>query len=125
MNTNHFQDVKDHILDQLGDRVGLDQKGQDLPNELLNTGYFSSSTNHAKKWLGNCIFDAIKDINEYEDFHYGERYTDTSDPMKVVNMWVLIKGEEILYNCLHLTTNSDRYLTKYTLQLIAAEVKAA
>ena len=125
MNTNHIQDVKDHILDQLEDRVGLDQLGQDLPNELLNTGYFSSSTNHAKKWLGNCIFDAIKDINEYEDFHYGERYTDTSDPMKVVNMWVLIKGEEILYNCLHLTTNSDRYLTKYTLQLIAAEVKAA
>ena len=116
MKTNHIQDVKDHILDQLG---------QDLPNELLNTGYFSSSTHHAKKWLGECLWTAISDIHEYEDFHFGERYTDTSDPMKVVNMWVLIKGEEILYNCSHLTTNSDRYLTKYTLQLIAAEVKAA
>ena len=124
MNTNHFQDVKDYILDQLDDGVGLDQYGGDLHHELLNTNYFFVYTNQAKQWLGDCYSNAIQDINEYEDFNFGERSTDTSDPAKVANMWAYIKGEEILNACAHVVGNSNRYLNEYTLEIITAEVKA-
>ena len=124
MNTNHFQDVKDYILDQLDDGVGIDQYGSDLVSELLITNYFFVYTNQAKQWLGDCYSNAIQDINEWEDFHFGERSTDTSDPVKVANTWAYIKGEEILNACAHVVGNSNRYLNEYTLEIITAEVKA-
>ena len=43
-------------------------------------------------------FDVIGEIKEYEESEFGEPYTDLSDVEKVVNMYVYILGEHIIYN---------------------------
>ena len=41
-------------------------------------------------------FDVINFVKDYEQFNFGEVYTDLSEPEKVVNMYTYIIGEEIV-----------------------------
>jgi TPP-dependent pyruvate/acetoin dehydrogenase alpha subunit len=50
----------------------------------------------AKQWLGDMVFEVIEHIREYEEFNFGEVYTDFSSPENVVNMYAYIIGEEIV-----------------------------
>lgn len=73
----------------------------DLHHNAFNTDYYIIGTYQAKQWLGNMTFDVINFIKEYEQFNFGEVYTDLSDPEKVVNMYVYIIGEEIVSDYLN------------------------
>ena len=95
------QDVKNYIIQQLNDDVGLDQHISDLHHYLLNENYFIIGYYNAEQWLikdNGSIFEAIEKIREYEQSNFGEVSTDLSNSENVANMVAYILGEEILYN---------------------------
>ena len=93
------QDVRDYIIDQLTDNVGLDQHISDLHHYLLNEDYFIIGYYKAEEWLKkDSIFNAIETIKEYEQSNFGEVTTDLSSSESVANMLAYILGEEILFN---------------------------
>lgn len=78
-------------------RNGYDGYGCDLHNEVFNTDYYIIGSHEAKQALEQYgTFAAIEEIKEYEQEHFGEVFTDLSDPEKVANMLYYIKGEEAI-----------------------------
>ena len=93
------QDVKDYIIQQLNDDVGLDQHICDLHHYLLNEDYFIIGYYQAEQWLKkDSIFNAIEIIKNYENDNFGQVSTDLSSSVSVANMLAYILGEQILYN---------------------------
>ena len=95
------EDVKEYIIQQLNDDVGLDQHIGDLHHYLLNEDYFIIGSWRAEQWLkkdDSSIFEAIETIREYEQSNFGQVSTDLSSSENVANMLAYILGEEILYN---------------------------
>jgi hypothetical protein len=95
------QDVKNYIIQQLNDDVGLDQHISDLHHYLLNEDYFIIGYYKAEQWLkkdNSSVFEAIETIREYEQSNFGQVSTDLSSSENVANMLAYILGEEILYN---------------------------
>ena len=92
------QDVKNYIIDQLNDDVGLDQHISDLHHYLLNEDYFIIGYYKAEQWLKkDSIFNAIETIKDYEQSNFGEVSTDLSSSENVANMLAYILGEQILF----------------------------
>ena len=95
------QDVKDYIIQQLNDDVGLDQHISDLHHYLLNEDYFIIGYYQAEQWLkkdNGSVFEAIETIRKYEQTNYGQVSTDLSSSENVANMLAYILGEQILFN---------------------------
>ena len=95
------QDVKDYIIQQLNDDVGLDQHISDLHHYLLNEDYFIIGYYQAEQWLkkdNGSVFEAIETIREYEQTNFGQVSTDLSSSENVANMLAYILGEQILFN---------------------------
>ena len=93
------EDVKEYIIQQLNDDVGLDQHICDLHHYLLNEDYFIIGYYKAEQWLRkDSIFNAIETIKNYENDNFGQVSTDLSSSESVANMLAYILGEEILYN---------------------------
>ena len=95
------EDVKNYIIQQLSDDVGLDQHICDLHHYLLNEDYFIIGYYQAEQWLkkdNGSIFEAIETIREYEQSNFGQVSTDLSSSENVANMLAYILGEEILFN---------------------------
>ena len=68
----------------------------DLHHHAFNTDYYIIGTHKAKQWLEDKAFDVIGIIKDYEQGHFGELYTDLSDPEKVVNMYTYIIGYDLV-----------------------------
>jgi hypothetical protein len=101
-----LKEVKEQAIDYLKDNQDLETYGCDLHNEIFNTDYFCVYTSDAKKYLETYgVFQAIEEVTEYEKFNFGEVTTEISDPIKLINMLVYIKGEEILYKSNTLTND--------------------
>ena len=93
------QDVRNYIIQQLNDDVGLDQNINDLRHYLLNENYFIIGYYKAEQWLKkDSIFNAIETIKEYEQSNFDEVSTDLTSSESVANMLAYILGEEILFN---------------------------
>ena len=93
------QDVKNYIIDQLNDDVGLNHHICDLHHYLLNEDYFIIGYYKAEEWLKkDSIFNAIEAIKDYEQSNFGQISTDLSSSENVANMLAYILGEEILFN---------------------------
>lgn len=76
---------------------GYDGYGADLHNEAFNMDYYIIGTYKAKQALEQYgVFEAIEEVQEYERDHFGEVYTDLSNPEKLANMLFYIKGEEAI-----------------------------
>ena len=74
------QDVKDYLIQQLQDDVGIDNDINDLHHYLINQDYFIIGYYQARKWLEKeSVFEAIEKIREYEQFNFGEVTTDFSN----------------------------------------------
>ena len=103
---NLLKEVKDQAIDYLTDNQDIETYGCDLHHEIFNTDYFCYYTSEAKDYLNSYgIFQAIEEVTEYEKFNFGEVTTEISDPVKLINMLVYIKGEEILYKSDTLTND--------------------
>ena len=95
------EDVKDYIIQQLYDDIGLNQDINDLHHYLLNQDYFIIGSYRAEQWLkkdNGSVFEAIEHIKDYEQSNFGQVSTDLSNSENVANMLAYILGEEILYN---------------------------
>ena len=93
------EDVKNYIIEQLYDDVGLDQNINDLHHYLLNEDYFIIGYYQAEQWLKkDSIFNAIEKIKDYEQTNFGQVSTDLSSSENVANMLAYILGEEILFD---------------------------
>lgn len=71
----------------------------DLHNTIFNTTYYVEGKKRAKEMLGDDVYEAIGRIYTWEKEQFGEIYTDLSDPVKIINMYHYIIGEELMYNC--------------------------
>ena len=91
------QDVKDYLVQQLQDDVGLDNDINDLHHYLINQDYFLIGYYNCRKWLEKeSVFEAIEKIKDYEQSNFGEVTTDFSDEEKTANMLAYILADEIL-----------------------------
>ena len=91
------QDVKDYLVQQLQDDVGLDNDINNLHHYLINQDYFLIGYYNCRKWLEKeSVFEAIEKIKEYEQFNFGEVTTDFSDEEKTANMLAYVLADEIL-----------------------------
>ena len=106
-----LKEVKEQAIDYLTDNQDLEVYGCDLHHEIFNTSFFCNYTSDAKKYLEDYgVFQAIEEVTQYEKFHFGEVTTDISNPCKLINMLVYIKGEELLSNS---TTLNNEYWNEY------------
>ena len=89
----------DYINDQ--DKEWIEDNKDDLHYHAFNTDYYIIGTYKATQWLEDQAFNVIGFIKEYEEFNFGEVFTDLSEPEKIVNMYVYIIGEEIVFDYLN------------------------
>lgn len=122
---NYLKEIAERAIDRLNDLIESEIYGCDLHNEIFNTDYYIYGTYRAEQWLidGPGVFSAIGEIQEYETDNFGEVNTDLSIAEKVVNMFVYIKGEEILNNSKTLLKKWDEQLSKSDYKKIIKEIK--
>jgi len=96
------EEIKEYFDDYINDQDAewIEENKDDLHHHAFNTDYYIIGTYQAKEWLGDMVFDVINFIKDYEQDNFGEVLTDLSEPEKVVNMYVYIIGEEIVWEYL-------------------------
>ena len=94
------QEIQEYFNDSINeyDKKWILTNTDDLHHEIFNTDYYIIGTYKAKQWCGDEVFNIIDFIKEYENWHFGEVNTDFSSPEAVVNMYVYIIGEDIVYD---------------------------
>ena len=91
------QDVKNYIIQQLEDNVGLDNDINELHHYVINENYFIIGYYKARKWLEKeSVFEAIEKVKEWEELNIGEVSTDFSNEEETANMLAYILADEIL-----------------------------
>ena len=104
------QDVKNYLIQQLNDDVGLDNDINDLPHYLINQDYFIIGYYQARKWLEKeSVFEAIEKIRDYEESNFGEVSTDFSNEKQTANMLAYVLADEILNE-----NNTYQLFTRFT-----------
>lgn len=88
--------INDRIKEWKANGTFTDEWKEDLHFHLFNADYYIIGIHRAKEWLKGYSFDVIGYVQEYEQEHFGEVTTDLSSPENVVNMFVYIRGEELL-----------------------------
>ena len=94
------EEIKEYFDDFIEDQgeEWIEENIDDLHYHAFSTDYYINGRYLAAKWLGDEVFNIIDFIKEYEQVNFGEVYTDFSEPEKVVNMYVYIIGEEIVWD---------------------------
>jgi len=120
----HLEELVEHAIEGVQDR-GEGNYGCDLHHYIFNEDYYIIGTSLAKEWLEENVgvFEAVGEVKEYESSNFGECNTDLSDPEKVVNMFVYIKGEEILNESTTLSDKWDNLLEKEDVENIVEELQ--
>ena len=91
------QDVKDYLIQQLEDDIGIDNDINELHHYLINEDYFIIGYYQARKWLEKeSVFESIEKVKEYEQDNFGEVSTDFSNEEKLANMLAYVLADEIL-----------------------------
>tara|TARA_Y100000401_G_scaffold114812_1_gene117389 strand:+ start:48 stop:431 length:384 start_codon:yes stop_codon:yes gene_type:complete len=104
------QDVKNYLIQQLEDNVGLDNDINDLHHYLINEDYFIIGYYQARKWLEKeSVFEAIEKIRDYEESNFGEVSTDFSNEEQTANMLAYVLADEILNE-----NNTYQLFTRFT-----------
>ena len=98
-----LEEIKQYAEETIKERLAYDKEylEQDLTeihHDWFNTDYYIIGYYECEKWLSNNVFNVIEEIKEYEQNNFGEIATDFSSSEQVVNMYVYILGEHIIYN---------------------------
>ena len=99
LNTTVNQELLSHIIDTIEDQDLTDF--DDLHFHAFNEDYYIIGYFQAEQWLKKhdiSPFEAIADIIEWEQFTIGESMLKPEDinAEKIANLYVYIKGEELL-----------------------------
>ena len=97
-----IDEIKEYATDRIKENLAydkdyLDKDISDIHFDLFNQDYYIIGYYKAEKWLKNNVFQVIEFIKEYEQDNFGEVTTDLSNSESVVNMYVYIIGEQLLY----------------------------
>ena len=91
--------AKEKIKERLAyDKDYLQQDITEIHHDIFNTDYYIIGRYKAERWMENRVFEIIDVVKEYEEFNYGELTTDITEQEHLLNMYVFIVGEEVLYN---------------------------
>lgn len=125
MNRSMLLEIAEETVSKLQDGIGLDSYGCDLHHYLWNEDYFIIGTYKAKKWIEShmSVFDAIREIQEYENDNFGETYTDITSAENVANMLAYIYGEIVLLCSSTLNRQWNRNLDQEDINLIIEEIE--
>ena len=98
------EEIKEYFDDYIKDNEEWLKESEhwkdDLHHNAFNTDYYIIGTYQAKQWLGDMALDVINFIKDYEQDTFGEVFCDFSDPERIVNAYVYIIGEEIVWEYL-------------------------
>ena len=94
------QEIQEYFNDWIKDQSEewIENNQDDLHHEIFNTDYYIIGSYKATQWLGDQVFNIIDFIKEYEQMNFGEVFTDFANPEAIVNMYVYIIGEEIVFD---------------------------
>ena len=97
-----IDEIKEYAIETIKENLKYDKDYlnkdiQDIHFDLFNEDYYMIGYYQCEKWLSNNVFQVIEFIKEYENDNFGEVTTDFSNSEKVVNMYVYILGEKLLY----------------------------
>ena len=102
---------------------GYSSHYSDLHNEVFNTDYYIIGTYQAKQFLESYgVFDAIEEVQGYEQNNFGEVYTELHNPEKLANMLYYIIGEEVLSELSEFNRYYDCIAEDETNEIIIAEI---
>ena len=99
------QELYEHALERLKEIIEYDddaleeiRQGEisDIFHKIFNEDYYIVGYYQASQWLGADTFECIAEIQEYEDTHFGERFTDLGNAEKVANMYAYVVGYELV-----------------------------
>ena len=90
-----------HLLNLVNDQVLTDDNVDEWHHLAFNEDYYIVGCYQAKQWLKEHdvdAFEAIADVIEWEDNVFGEVNLKAEDcnSEKIVNLYVYIKGEELI-----------------------------
>jgi hypothetical protein len=113
-----------YTINGLHDLNGANTYVSDLHHEIFNTDYFLIGYYNCEKWLNENvgIFQAMDIIKEYEENNFGVITTDLTSSENVLNMYVYIKGEEILNELETIQKNWDKRIDDELLKEILNEL---
>jgi hypothetical protein len=116
-------EIRNHVVENIKDYVGISVC--EIHHSLFNQDYWVIGYYNAEQEIlkNGSVFDAIAKIQEYEEFNFGEIYTDVSSSEKVCNMLVYILGDECLNGCKSVSDNWDDDLTDDIAEQIINELK--
>ncbi len=113
------KEVKQRILDDLDDNVGLDEYVSDLHNELCNTNVFRTDI----KLDGPALLQLVGLVATYELDNCEEMYTDLTSRSALLNMFAYIVGEKILDQAIDIIKlDRDGKVTEADLDLLRKAV---
>ena len=97
-----YEEIKEYAIETLKENIKYDKEYlnkdiYDIHHDLFNQDYYLIGYYECRKWLKDEVFNVIECIKEYEEFNFGEVTTDFSNSERVVNMYVYIIGEKLLY----------------------------
>jgi len=94
------QEIQEHFNDSIKeyDKEWIENNQDDLHHEIFNNDYYIIGTYKATQWLGDQVFNIIDFIKDYEESLFGEVTTDFASPEAIVNMYVYIIGEDIVWD---------------------------
>ena len=94
------QEIQEYFNDWIKDQSEewINENLEDLHHHAFNTDYYIIGNYKATQWLGDQVFNIIDFIKEHEQSEYGEVFTDFSSPEAIVNMYVYILGDEIVWD---------------------------
>ena len=124
---NYSEAIKAHAINGINDLMGQNPEASELHHKLFNEDYFIIGTYKAEQFLisEGGVFNAIGEIQDYEQSNFGEVSTDLSNAEKVANMYAYIKGEKLLNECGTVSDNWDDELTDEQLKAIISEIENA
>ena len=120
------KDIVNHAIEILQDIAPNGVYGCELHHHLFNVDYFIIGYYNCEQWLkdnGISVFEAIREVQEYEKFNFGEPYTDISSSEKLVNMYAYIQGELLLNQSETLQKRWDKKLTENDIENIIEELE--
>ena len=97
-----IDEIKEYAIETIKENLKYDEDYlnkdvSDIHFDLFNQDYYMIGYYQCEKWLSNNTFQVIEFIKEYEQDNFGEVATDFSSSERVVNMYVYIIGEKLLY----------------------------
>ena len=97
----NYEEIKSYFEDFIADldsETYAESDESDLHHAAFNNDYYIIGTHKAKEWCGSDTWEIIQTVVDYEKDNFGEVSTPIDEPERVVNMYVYIVGEQVVYD---------------------------